>query len=142
MPEGPSILLVKEATAKFTGKKIIAVDGNSKIDQNRLLNKKVIEFKSWGKHFLIVLEGLSLRVHFLLFGSYTVDEKKPDRAIRLHLKFRNGEINFYACAIKYLEGDINEQYDWSADVMNEEWNKRKAKAKLKKIPDTLICDAL
>jgi len=142
MPEGPSILLVREATAKFVGKKIIAVDGNSKIDQSRLLNQKVIDIKSWGKHFLICFEGFTIKIHFLMFGSYTVDEKKPDRAIRLHLKFKNGEINFYTCSVKYLEGDINEHYDWSADVMNDDWNKRKAKAKLKKTPDALICDAL
>jgi len=46
MPEGPSILLVKEALAKFAGKKIIDVSGNSKIDQSILLNKKIIDFKS------------------------------------------------------------------------------------------------
>lgn len=142
MPEGPSILLVKEATAKFAGKKIIAVDGNSKIDQSRLLNQKILEFKSWGKHFLICFDGFTLKVHFLMFGSYTVDEKKPERAIRLHLRFKNGEINFYACSVKYLEGDINEHYDWSADVMNDEWDKKKAKSKLKEIPEALICDAL
>ena len=142
MPEGPSIILVKEATAKFVGKKIIAVDGNSKIDQSRLLNKKITEIKSWGKHFLICFEGFTLKIHFLMFGSYTVDEKKPDRAIRLHLKFRIGEINFYTCSVKYLEGDINEHYDWSADVMNEQWDKKRAKAKLKNRPGELICDAL
>ena len=142
MPEGPSILLVKEATAKFAGKKIIAVDGNSKIDQSRLLNKKIIEFKSWGKHFLVCFDGFTLKVHFLMFGSYTIDEKKPDRVIRLHLKFKSGEINLYACSVKYLEGDINQHYDWSADVMNDQWDKKKAKAKLKAIPEELICDAL
>lgn len=42
MPEGPSIILVKEAVAKFTGETIIAVSGNSKIDQSLLLDKKVI----------------------------------------------------------------------------------------------------
>ncbi len=142
MPEGPSIIFAKEATAKFAGKKIIAVDGNSKIDQSRLLNKKIIEFKSWGKHFLICFEGFTLKVHFLMFGSYTIDEKKPDRVIRLHLKFKNGEINLYACSVKYLEGDIEQHYDWSADVMSDNWNKKKAKVKLKKSPDELICDAL
>lgn len=142
MPEGPSIILVKEATAKFVGKKITAVDGNSKIDQSRLLNKKIIEIKSWGKHFLICFEGFTLKVHFLMFGSYTIDEKKPDRKIRLHLKFKNGEINLYACSVKYLEGDINEHYDMKADVMNDQWDKKKAKAKLKEIPEKLICDAL
>ena len=142
MPEGPSIVLVKEAVAKFTGKKIITVSGNSSIDQSILLNKKIMEFKSWGKHFLICFDGLTLKVHFLMFGSYTVDEKKPDRAIRLNLTFENGEINFYTCSLKYLEGDINTHYDWSTDVMNKEWDKKKAKAKLKGKPDALICDAL
>jgi len=141
MPEGPSIILVKEAVAKFTGETIIAVSGNSKIDQSLLLDKKVIAFKSWGKHFLVCMDGLTLRVHFLMFGSYRVDEKKPDRAIRLNLTFENGEINLYTCSVKYLEGDINEHYDWAADVMNDQWSKKSAKAKLKAIPDKLICDA-
>lgn len=142
MPEGPSIILVKEAVAQFTGKKIIAVSGNSKIDQSILLNKKIIEFKSWGKHFLIWFKGLTLRVHFLMFGSYTVNEKKPGRAVRLNLTFKNGEINLYACSLKYLEGDINQYYDWSADVMNDQWNKKSAKTKFKEFSDKLICDAL
>ena len=70
MPEGPSIILVKEAVAKFTGETIIAVSGNSKIDQSLLLEKKVMEFKSWGKHFLVCIDELMLRVHFLMFGTY------------------------------------------------------------------------
>src|ERR1017187_134921 len=113
MPEGPSIVILKEEVLQFTGKKIIAVSGNSKIDQTRLLNKKIIAFKSWGKHFLICFEGFTLRIHFLMFGSYRVDEKKPDRPVRLNLTFKNGELNFYSCSIKFLEGDINTLYDWS-----------------------------
>jgi endonuclease-8 len=142
MPEGPSIVLFKEAAAKFAGETIIAVSGNSKIDQNRLLNNEIIEFKSWGKHLLICLDGFTLKVHFMLFGSYTIDEKKPDRPIRLNLTFKNGEINFYSCSLKYLEGDINTQYDWSADVMSDRWDKKKAEVKLKALEDQLICDAL
>src|SRR5687768_599224 len=122
MPEGPSIVLLKEEVLQFEGKKVIAVDGNSKIDLNSMQGQKVIAFKSWGKHFLICFRDFSVRNHFLLFGSYSVNEKKPDRIERLHLKFTNGEINFYACSIKYLEGDVSAYYDWSADVMNEAWD--------------------
>lgn len=142
MPEGPSIVLLKEEVLQFTGKKIIAVSGNSKIDQSRLVNQKIIAFRSWGKHFLICFKDFSLRIHFLMFGSYRVNERKPDRPIRLNLTFKTGEINFYTCSIKYLEGDINSFYDWSSDVMNEEWNAKKAKAKLKNLPGILACDAL
>jgi len=51
MPEGPSIVLLKEEVKQFTGEKIIAVSGNSKIEQSRLLNKKVISFQSWGSEY-------------------------------------------------------------------------------------------
>lgn len=142
MPEGPSILLVKEAVAQFAGKDIIAVSGNSSIDQSVLLNKTVLGFKSWGKHFLICFENLTLKVHFLMFGSYRVNERKPDIPIRLSLRFNNGELNLYTCSLKYLEGDINSHYDWSVDVMNDAWDKKKARAKLKAQPEALICDVL
>ena len=44
--------------------------------------------------------------------------------------------------MKSLEGDINTHYDWTADVMNDQWSKKNAKAKLKVTPDNFICDAL
>jgi endonuclease VIII len=141
MPEGPSIVLLREAVQQFTSKKIITVSGNTKIEQSRLLNKKVIAFKSWGKHFLICFKDFSLRIHFLMFGSYRINEKK-DKPARLSLTFSNGEINFYSCSIKYLEGDVNTFYDFSSDVMNDAWSAKNAKTKLKADPDKLICDSL
>lgn len=141
MPEGPSIVLLKEEVQQFIGKKIVAVNGNTKIDQSRLINKNIIDFKSWGKHFLICFSDFTVKIHFLMFGSYTINKKK-DKPIRLNLTFEDGEINFYTCSIKFIEGDINALYDWSADVMNDLWNPRNAKAKLKKTPNSLICDAL
>jgi endonuclease-8 len=129
MPEGPSIVLLKEAVLPFTGKKIIAVGGNTKtIDPSRLLNKKVVAFKSWGKHLL-------------MFGSYSINEKK-DREPRLSLCFDTGEIYFYTCSVKILEGEIDELYDWSADVMNESWDEKAAIKKMKADPEMLVCDAL
>lgn len=143
MPEGPSIVLLREESSKFTGKKILTVSGNTKtIPQERLLNKKIIAFKSWGKHFLICFNGFTVRIHFLLFGSYRVDEPKEGRDPRLYLRFGNGEIYFYTCSVKILEGDINEHYDWSSDVLNDEWDEKKAKAKVKEVPDAMICDTL
>ncbi|MGK4568446.1 endonuclease [Flavobacterium sp. 3HN19-14] len=82
-----------------------------------------------------------MRIHFLLFGAYLINEKKNAK-IRLNLTFPNGKINFYTCSVKILEGDINSHYDWTADVMNDGWNPKKAKEKLAEIPGKLICDAL
>jgi endonuclease-8 len=77
----------------------------------------------------------------MLFGSYRVNERK-ETPPRLSLRFANGELNFYACSVKLIEGDLNTIYDWSADVMNDNWNAAKARKKLKMIPNTLVCDAL
>ena len=141
MPEGPSIVILKEQVQEFKGRKIIEVSGNSKIDYQQLKNKTIIDFKSWGKHFLVCCKGVTLRVHFMLFGSYRINEKKETPA-RLSLQFKEGEINFYACSLKIFDEDPNEIYEWSGDVMNDEWNPSNAKKKLKEIPETLVADAL
>ena len=142
MPEGPSMVILKEEARKFSGQKVLEVNGNSKIDQSRMLGQKINAFKSWGKHVLICFDGFTLRIHFLLFGSYRIDEEKPDTVPRLSFIFENGELNFYSCSVKFLEGDIDSHYDWSLDVMNDAWNPKKAKKKLKEKPDILVCDAL
>lgn len=141
MPEGPSIVILKEEVQEFIGKKIIEVSGNTKIDQDRLLNKKIIDFKSWGKHFLICFEGFTLRVHFLLFGTYRINEQK-DSPARLHLGFADGEINFYACSLQFIDTPLDEVYVWTADIMNENWDEKAAIRKLKKQPDALVLDVL
>lgn len=141
MPEGPSIVILKEEVQAFTGQKIIAVVGNSKIDQSRLIKQRVISFKSWGKHFLICFKGFTLRIHFLLFGTYRINERK-DAPVRLNLTFSDGELNLYSCSIKFLEGNINNHYDWTVDVMSDEWDPKKARLKLDAIPNKLICDTL
>ena len=141
MPEGPSIIILKEQVQSFTGKKIIKVEGNSKQDIQRLSGQKIIAFKSWGKHFLICFKTFTVKIHFMLFGSYRINEQK-ESAPRLRLIFEKGEISFYACSVKFIEEDLNEIYDWKADVMSDLWNPKAAKQKLKKIPEMLVCDAL
>lgn len=142
MPEVPSILIAKESLQPFVGKVVVQVYSNSKIDELRLPDKKLVDIKTWGKHLLLCFKGFTVRIHFLMFGSYTVNERKEDRLVRLGLKFNKGEINFCACAIKVLDSDLEIHDDWSADVLNDAWEKRKAKAKLKAMPDEFIFDAL
>jgi len=141
MPEGPSIVILKDAVKHFKSKKVIAVSGNTKIDKNRMLNQTIIDFKSWGKHFLICFKDFSVRIHFMLFGTYRINERKINPP-RLSLRFKNGELNFYACSVRIIEEGLDEVYDWSADVMNEQWSPSKAKKKIVKNPAMLACDAL
>lgn len=141
MPEGPSIIILKEKVKLFIGRRVKLAHGNAKIDMNLFANKTVQDFKSWGKQFFICFKDFTVWIHFLMFGSYAINERK-NREPRLSLSFRNGEINFYTCSIRIIKEDINEVYDWTADVMNESWDPKKAFKKLKDSPEMLVCDAL
>jgi len=141
VPEGPSIVLLREEAARFKGRRILRATGNAKIDMSRLAGQKVTDLRSWGKHFLVELPQVAVRVHFLMFGSYSIDARK-DREPRLQLAFRNGEINFYSCAVKLLEGALDDTYDWTADVMSDTWDARAACRKLRGMPRAFVCDAL
>ena len=144
MPEGPSIVILKEAVDSFVGKKIIKASGNTKkLNFGRLHGTNIQDFKSWGKHFLICLPGFTIRIHFLMFGSYRIDDENPNAIPRLSLTFsKKQRLNFYTCGLSVIEGPLDEVYDWTADVMNPKWSSRKASLKLKLRPETLVCDAL
>jgi endonuclease-8 len=60
----------------------------------------------------------------------------------MSLHFSNGALYFYSCSIKIIEGDLNSHYDWTGDVMNASWDKRKAKKKIKGHPEMMVCDTL
>jgi endonuclease-8 len=141
MPEGPSLVLLREAAQRFSGKTVRSVAGNATIDLERMRGKRIKALRTWGKHFLIVFSGFSLRVHLLMFGSYRIDERKPATP-RLRLGFAKGEISFYTCDLRYIEGDLDDSYDWRADVMSDAWSPRLASNTLKALPDALVCDVL
>lgn len=142
MPEGPSIVILKETAQAFTGEIILKAEGNSKqINIADIPGNKITAFKSWGKHFLICLPHFTIRIHLMLFGSCLINSRKP-RPPRLSLIFKNGELNFYSCSVARIDSHLEEVYDWSEDVMNSEWDSRKAIQKLKLHPERMVCDAL
>lgn len=141
MPEGPSIVILRELAQPFAGKTVRAATGNSRLDLARMDGCRIVALRSWGKHFLIEFPGFTMRVHLMMFGSYRINEGKPSRP-RMSLRFDRGELNFYACSLKYIEGGLDLAYDWSGDVMSDLWDARAARRKLKARPDLLACDAL
>ncbi len=142
MPEGPSIVILKAEAQRFAGQRIVAAEGNTKIAKERLVGERVVALKSWGKHFLVELPTFSLRVHFMMFGSWRIDEQK-DAEPRLGLRFaRGGELNLYTCSVRFIDAPLDDVYDWSADVMSDTWDASAARKKLRAMPDALVCDAL
>ncbi|MCY7292643.1 MAG: endonuclease [Ferruginibacter sp.] len=140
MPEGPSLILIKEKIDFFTGKKIVGANGYAKIDFAKIINKKIIDIKTWGKHLFICLKDTNIEIHLRLFGSVTINERKPKINPKLQLRFLKDELNFYLVDAK-LTPHLS-VFDWAADVMSDEWNAGNAIKKLKEIPDAFICDAL
>jgi endonuclease-8 len=144
MPEGPSIVILKDLIkALHLGKpEVLEVAGNAKnFDKDRLLHEKIQDFKSWGKHFLICFNDFTIRIHFMLFGSYLINERKK-APLKLGLIFKKDELNFYTCKVDLLKGNVKKHYNWENDVMADEWNSTAAIKKLKEKPQALVCDVL
>ena len=143
MAEGPSIVILKERAARLVGHEIVRTEGNTPIEKERLLHRRVTGLRSFGKHFLVELgPAFTLRVHLLMLGSYCINERK-DKPVRLGLGFDSGdEINFYSCSVKFVEAPLDEVYDWRTDVMADAWDEALARKRLRAVPDALVCDAL
>jgi len=144
MPEGPSLVLAREALRPFAGLTVKSADGNTtQVDFERLRGTTLKSVRSWGKHLLLTFNKFTLRIHFLMFGSYAIGTPKAGRTPRLAIHFEGGEsIFFYTASVKTIEGSLSKAYDWSADVMSTRWSSANAIIKLKSNPKTLICDAL
>lgn len=150
--EGPSLYLAVEQLALFVGKKILNVDGNTRIGKERLLGKTILEIFCWGKHLVLQFDTFAIRVHFMLYGSFeaVVKESKvtgdyPTKNIppRLELTFRIGKITLFNCSVKYLEtACARELYDFSVDVMSPMWDPKKALQAMQHHPEEEVGDVL
>ena len=142
--EGPALTLLKEEAQSFIGQQITAAAGSSKIDMDSLINQRLNKLQSCGKHFLMVLDNCTIRIHYLMFGNYYLNSRHPDKKPKLSLYFASeSEWNNYNCAVRILpETDMSKLYDFSTDIMDESWDAAKAEAKLKQHPQMQVCDAL
>lgn len=139
--EGPSLVILREELTFLKGQKVIAAEGNASIPMDRIVGRKIKSFKSFGKHLLIQFHSFTIRIHFLMFGSYRINERK-DLNVRLRLSFDDDKVNFYSCAVSMINEPLDDVYDWEVDVMSREWNPAKARRKLRKARDMNVGDAL
>ncbi|MEM2115436.1 MAG: DNA-formamidopyrimidine glycosylase family protein [Candidatus Woesearchaeota archaeon] len=136
--EGPGVFLIREKLSFLKGKKIIAVGGNTKQNKTLLIGKTVKDVKSIGKRLIFEFDDVYLIIHFLMYGSYSINERIEHKKERLSLKFENYELDFYNCSVKIVKA-LN--LDETVDVMSEKFDVFKAKEKIKSY-DGLITDIL
>jgi endonuclease-8 len=141
--EGPSLVLLKEEAQKFVGRRIDAAEGAAKINMDRIMGQQLQELKTWGKHFLMVLEDCTIRIHYLMFGNYYINSRHPEKEPKLSLYFSNGQWNNYNCAVRILDTtNLDALYDWSTDVMQDSWDPEAAVLKILTAPHRQVDDLL
>ena len=142
MPEGPQIVFLKEQAAQFVGQRVLEAGGDApEIPFELITGQALTAIKTFGKELLFCFPTFTIRIHLLLFGKYALNEEL-NRALRLKLAFETGEINFYACACRFIREPLTAVYDWSTDVLHDSFDPARALAKLYQKPQQLICDAL
>ncbi|MGE5377845.1 MAG: endonuclease, partial [Bacteroidota bacterium] len=149
--EGPSLYLAARQLQPFKGKTVLSVSGNTKIEKERLLEQKIKNIFSWGKHLIIQFDEFALRTHFLLFGAFEADvddttltgDYRRSYTPRLQLNFENGEIRLFNCSVKFLEtGNAKAGYDFTTDIMSPKWDSGKAFDAISAKPGAEIADVL
>ncbi|MFT3682896.1 MAG: hypothetical protein QM791_21740 [Ferruginibacter sp.] len=141
MPEGPSILLLKEELQRFKGKTVQRAGGYGTMPTAWIKGKKLKDILSWGKHLLLVFTNGTVKVHLGLFGDVLINErKKVNRSF--YLEFANGEINGYVVKAAKLKQPVETLYDWRTDILSKHFSKAWVKKLLKEKEDKTIDDVL
>jgi endonuclease-8 len=141
MPEGPSILHLKQQLLPFKGKMVKNAGGYGPMPATWINGKKLLDIQTWGKHLLLIFSNGTVRVHLGLFGDVLINErKKVNRSF--FLEFASGEINGYVVKAAKLEKPLDEIYDWRTDILSPHFDKAWIKTLLKKQGAKTIDDVL
>lgn len=141
MPEGPTIVVFKKRLGKFKGKKVTESDGYNNPFAEEISGKKLVSIETYGKYLLLDFKEFLITVHFGLFGSFLINEKKKVNA-SFSLFFGDEFINFYVVKIKKLEKD--HEFDQELNIFSKKYKSEKTKEHLlekygdKKIGDVLL----
>jgi endonuclease-8 len=145
--EGPSLIILREELEPFRGQKVLNVKGNTKQPKHLVKGCTLSKIDTWGKVLFLVFTApkspqIIVKTHFLLFGSYRINEPKADRDPRLELKFKNGILYFYACSIQFDAENYYSELDRKVDVLSPFWDEKHVLGLLEKKSRAFLCDLL
>ena len=142
MPEGPTIVLMKEDLQKFVDEKVIEVTGSEVPKNSKIKGEILREIKTFGKQTFLIFDTIIFKIHLMMFGSYSLYKRKDIDTLRLGLTFKDGGMYFYTCVVKVVDESFLLKIDWEADIMSRKWNPEKTEKTLKAAPKMMICDAM
>lgn len=141
MPEGPSIVLLKDQLQPFKGRLVKKAGGYGSMPTAWLKGKKLLDIKTWGKHLLLVFTNGVVKIHLGLFGDVLINErKKVNRSF--FLEFSSGEINGYVIKATKIVKPLKEVYDWRTDILSAEFDKVYVRELIQAKPKQPIADIL
>ena len=142
MPEGPSILFLKNKIQQYKGKTVSEASGYNEMDKAKIANNKILDIETYGKNLLFVFKDFFIGVHLGLFGSMLVNKrKKVNASFALH--FGDSEINFYVAKTKLYEGKPSDIFNFKTDILKKEFDPEFILEELKtKYGDEIIGDVL
>lgn len=121
MPEGPSILFLKNKLQRYKGKTVSEASGYGEMDKSQISNIKLLDIETYGKNLLFVFKDFFVGVHLGLFGSMLVNKrKKVNASFALH--FASDEINFYVAKTKFYEGKPTDHFNFKTDILKPEFD--------------------
>jgi len=142
MPEGPTILLMKEDLQKFAGRRVTGVEGSEVPENSKIKGEILREIKTFGKQTYLIFDKVIFKIHLMMFGSYSLFKRTDIDTLKLGLRFKDEGIYFYTCVVKVAEKSDLSEIDWEADIMSEKWSDKKAIEKMQQHPGMMICDAM
>lgn len=142
MPEGPTIVLMKEDLQKFVGEKVIEVSGSEIPENSKIKGETLRDIKIFGKQTYLIFDTIIFKVHLMMFGSYSLYKRKDIDTLKLGLTFKDKGMYFYTCVVKVIDESYLKKIDWETDIMSDQWNPEKTEKILKATPKMMICDAL
>lgn len=121
MPEGPSILFLKNKIQRYKGKTVSEASGYNEMDKSKMTNNKLLDIETYGKNLLFVFKDFFIGVHLGLFGSMLVNKrKKVNASFAMH--FGDSEINFYVAKTKLYEGKPSDIFNFKTDILKKEFD--------------------
>ncbi len=144
--EGPSIHLLAQELQVIVHQKVTKLFGNAHfdVDKNELVGQRIHDVYAFGKRLVIQLDDYAIISHFLMYGSYRIDEERKDKLPRLALWTKKHKVYFYNCSSKCVskKQDMKERVPFEFDILSDQWDVKKVVAKMKRYPKSTIDDIL
>jgi endonuclease-8 len=143
--EGPSLVILREELQPYLNKKVLKVSGNTTQPKESLKGRTLEKVETWAKVLFLTFskpksKPIVIKIHFLMFGSYRINDAKENRTPRLELKFKNGILYFYSCSLIFGADEYLNAVDTKVDVMSPNWDEEHVLKMMEQKKSTYLCD--